>query len=67
LGGKFSEVGNAILTPDLIGKIPNKLYIPVHDNYNMTSRRIEKIADILDRNLRKIFENNDYFVIVKNL
>jgi hypothetical protein len=67
LGGRFSEVGNAILTPDLIENIPKKLYIPVHDNYNMASRRIEKIADILERNPRKIFGKNDYFVIVQNL
>jgi hypothetical protein len=62
LGGKFSEVGNAILTPDLMDIIPRQLNFPIHDMYNMDMGRMEKIMDITEKNIHKILGRKDFFI-----
>lgn len=62
LGGKFSEVGNAILTPDMIDIVPKQLDFPVNELYNMDERRMEKLMDITEKNLRRIIGRKDYFI-----
>lgn len=62
LGGRFSDVGKAVLTPQLSGIIPKQLDFPVHNLYNMDSRRMKKIMDITEKNLHDIIGRKDYFI-----
>jgi hypothetical protein len=62
LGGKFSEVGRAIITADMVSMIPRRLDFPIHDKYNMDAHRVEKIIDITEKNIHKILGRKDYFI-----
>lgn len=62
LGGKFSEVGRAILSDALLSMIPKELHLPQHPLYNLSSDRTEKLLDILEYNLHQITGKRYYEV-----
>jgi hypothetical protein len=62
LGGRFSDVGKAVLTSDMMDLIPRQLDFPIHAKYNMDALRTEKIINIMEKNLHKILGRKDYFI-----
>ncbi len=54
LGGVFSEIGKAILSPELKACLPKTFNFPIHPLYNMESQRINRICDLFEANLQKI-------------
>lgn len=62
LGGRFSEVGKAILTPELKELIPRNIEFPYHDKYNLDETRIERLVDIMEEILRDITDLHYYRV-----
>ena len=62
LGGKFSNVGKAILTPDIKETVPQSISFPRHSRYNLNDERVEKLTDIIEENLSKILGKQQYYV-----
>ena len=61
LGGTFSEVGKAIITPELLEIIPKTLTYPIHDKYWFKDKdRTELLLDITEKNIRDITERHYY-------
>ncbi len=61
LGGKFSEVGKAIITPKLNSLIPKNIIFPKHEKYNLEGQRIEKLINILNDNISIITDTRYYY------
>ena len=64
LGGLFSEIGRAILTPELKAKLPKSFDFPMHPLYNMDSQRLERVCELFEDNFRKIAGSNIYKVFL---
>ena len=64
LGGKFSEVGRAVIDNKLNDLIPSTLIIPKHPNstLNLDDHRIECIIKILENNAKSISGKNINFI-----
>ena len=67
LGGKFSEVGKAILTPELKNLIPTNITFPQNDRYNMEDDRVKNIIKVMENNLALITDKIYYTVNYENI
>lgn len=62
LGGTFTDIGKAIITPELLSMIPHSFSFPMHREFNMNDERINKLCSITNEQLKKITQR-DYFLI----
>lgn len=62
LGGKFSDVGKALLTDELISNLPKTITFPKHDKYNLPQERINKLSGIFENNIKNITGKSFYSV-----
>ncbi len=67
LGGKFFEIGSAILTPELLELIPKNIDFPIHEKYNLQTDRINHLTDILQENIQLITGRTYYQIKSLNI
>lgn len=65
LGGRFSDIGAAILTKEQKDRVKPVIDFPKHHKYNLDEDRITKIINVMNSNLKKIF--NDGITQVKTI
>ena len=63
LGGRFSEVGQQILTPLLKSSLPNQIRLPMHELYNLPVERMDLLSDIVQENYEKILGKERFYNI----
>ena len=63
LGGRFSEVGQQVLTPSIKSSLPNQIRLPMHELYNLPVERMDLLSDIVQENYEKILGKERFYNI----